>query len=392
MNSSEACAWVRHARSSLAPIAALCAVGTGAGAADDRFILIERDLTARSITVLELDHRAASIMNDSGVTESLPLDQCLLLLREAPLPAVEPRGKLILADGAHVPGTSVGCFAEPVDHVAWSHAWLGVIDVPLDRLRTMIILPGATPEEGSSDTLRLRDGEKLEGFVLGIGRQVDFETRVQNESRHVRVDLDRVESISFVARPRPRVGRWAWFGDGTALEVRALTFGSDGWVHLDGSWATPSANAVQVGDLAGLAFAAERVVPLAQLRHAPLPAEPMRWRVPSPRLVTDGEPFGVETIELRGPLQVTYPMPDGATRFAAEFELAPGSEQWGDLDLRIGAGTKELSRAHLDASNPVCTVNVPIDGASLEITLTAGAHAAIQDRVLVRRGMVLVGE
>jgi hypothetical protein len=68
---------------------------------------------------------------------------------------------------------------------------------------------------------------------------------------------------------------------------------------------------------------------------------------------------------------------------------------WGDCELIVEsvAGSKitPLAKARLSGSDPSFEINVPLDGAAkLRMTIDPGPSGPIQDRVVLRRPLVLV--
>ncbi len=65
---------------------------------------------------------------------------------------------------------------------------------------------------------------------------------------------------------------------------------------------------------------------------------------------------------------------------------------WGDCELVIRGGDSELWRVRRNAERPTASIGVTVRGSSMTVELTEGANGPIQDRVVLRRAMLLVEE
>ena len=210
--------------------------------------------------------------------------------------------------------------------------------------------------------------------------------------------LDRVDGVRLANPVKPGGGAWCWV-NGSAVAVSEITVTDSGSctlrARLPGTSAQPSVN-MDGASLDGVCFDA------AQLRSlASLPLEPVtsagggRWSQP-PIITAPGAPLGASDIELPGPVRVEWTLPPGVTRLAATLELPPSARLWGDCEVVIeGVSTAgaaaTLARVPLNQSTPTATVNTPLSGAArLRFTIDPLASGPIQDRVIIRRGLLLV--
>jgi hypothetical protein len=107
-------------------------------------------------------------------------------------------------------------------------------------------------------------------------------------------------------------------------------------------------------------------------------------------VIEEGAPLGPGAIEFRGPLAVRYDLPAGCRRFAAEAMLPRSGRGWGDFELVLRCGDEEVYRQRINGNQPTDAINVPIAGRSLTIELTEGDHGPIQDRLVLRRALLLI--
>jgi hypothetical protein len=122
---------------------------------------------------------------------------------------------------------------------------------------------------------------------------------------------------------------------------------------------------------------------------------PRRWIPPLKIADTHGSPLGAADIEIPGPMSVEWTLPAGSARLGTTVELPPSARVWGDCELIIegvaGSKASQLSKVHLSGSTPSADVSVPLAGAGrLRMTIDPGPSGPIQDRVVLRRPVVLV--
>ena len=98
-------------------------------------------------------------------------------------------------------------------------------------------------------------------------------------------------------------------------------------------------------------------------------------------------------------MEARWSLPKGTRRFASTFELPESCRVWGDLILVVeenhpGNTTRELARASLNARTPTAFVSDVVSASAYAITIRVeeGAYGPIQDQVILRRPMLLVGD
>lgn len=311
----------------------------------------------------------------------------------------------------------------------WNHPRLGLQTIPLERVHALRLSAPATPgalraverQESlsgvpESDIVLLTNGDRLTGFVDRIGGPsgevvVTPPPSPGSKPQPVHVSLAQAAYIA-LANPTVRpAGIVLWLSDGSVVATDRLGFdAAAGRVTLGAllsAPATPSPGAsLDPGDVRAVALDASRLTPLASLgiaRSAPTGdrriAEPARI-VP----LSEGapSPLGADDILLPGPMLVEWELPAGATRLAGWVTLDPSARSWGDCTVSFGViepGQSEpaatLARQSVSADQPVMPVNIDLPGlpgkARLRVTVDAGPSGPIQDRVWLRRMLIVSG-
>jgi hypothetical protein len=365
---------------------------TARGQADD-FLLIDQDLTSRQVRVTEINSHALSYVDRAGTAHTAAISDCIALIRREGGPRAKASRRLLLSDGQRLPGTVASAASPGGDRFAWVHPWLGRIDVPLDDIRAVVLQPGRpAPEPAGEDVILLVNGDRLEGIITGAGDAITIEIGAGQTAQPIEVPLDRIAAAAMITPRKPAAGRRVFFRDGTVLGVRRFDLGADGYVRLTTALTPAGEQPMQVmfSEITAIIFEPEKVIPLGRLAPASIESSAPRYVLPRPRTVGEDAPLGPAEIEYRGPLVVRYRLPDGCRRFAAEAILPPSARAWGDFLLIVAAGDEELYRARLNGEHPTDTINVPIAGRELTVELTQGANGPIQDRLILRRPLLLV--
>jgi hypothetical protein len=94
-------------------------------------------------------------------------------------------------------------------------------------------------------------------------------------------------------------------------------------------------------------------------------------------------------------MRVEWTLPAGASKLGTIAELPPSARVWGDCEVIVeavsGARATELARAHLSGATPSAEISGSLSGATkLRVTIDAGPSGPIQDRVVLRRPMILI--
>ena len=367
--------------------------------ADDEpssFTLVTRDFQVKSVRLASMNDRTLVHMEESRGWVNVDLNQCVALFSPAATEDVHrpALGAVVLADGQRLPGEAVVGAPPQGETLAWNHAWLGRVDVPLRLIASVVLRSDVTaPAPGNNDIVLLVNGDRREGFVTAIGDPMTIDEGEGAAAQTVQIPLERVAAITMVAPPQTGTGRRVWFTEGTVLDVQSIGVGEDGYVRLSGSALGGGTQPSRVGlaDIAAILFDRHTLVPLASLAPTRVEGPITRYVVPKPTMLDPEAALGLSGIEYSGPTIVRYALPEGCQRFVAEAELPRKSRSWGDCELIVRSDDQQVFRAHLNAATSTASVNVPLKGRELTIEVGAGAHGPIQDTLLLHRPMLLKG-
>ena len=433
----------------LLPLAVTAALAFPPPAADaPRVTVIDTALAAASGTLVAIDPTGITIAPEhagGGAARTFPLSSVALVAPEqwwsparrwpgpirsttpglpgaATQAAIVPTPILELTDGSTLPGTPrAGASPAAENTIAWEHALLGLLDFKLDQVRSVTFPPlpdsvsqssspggpAAAPGKAGNDTLILRNGDRLDGFVDAIAPAPDdkdqpLAVRLEVKGVVSSIPLSRVALIRLNNPPpatRP-AGVGIWLDGGTSATVsRALL--ADGMpltVWTAGRSAPPRdipaqflrafmPDPARLSSLAGLEITAQK------------PGPNRGWWRPAIVRPTSGEIAGASEVELPGPMFVEWKLPDNATRLGGWIVLPEDCRAWGECEVAVtlaagGAGDadKELLRAKLSDAKPEAPLNLELPGTGariLRITLTEGSRGAVQTRAVLRRAILV---
>lgn len=387
------------ARRGVARLVAAAVALASVPAAAAQTLLLTDDLALEPVRVDGLRDGVLTVRAAGGeATRTVDLAEVLaLVIDDGERPPIRPRSLLALAGGQRLPGYPAADSEEAADRLQWRHPWLGRVSVPIERVREIRLeaaddLPAGDrvplDVDEAADRVVLVNGDVLSGFLLALGGEVEVETSVAGGPPRVSsVPIDRVARVVVRSETPPRAGARAWFREGTVIDVDSVLMDEGGTVvlgvPLDRADAKPIA--VDLNDLAGLAFARERWLALGDLEPAEVSGPPTRWRVPEPVERRPQAALGLGAIELWGPMEVRWTMPETGMRFATELELPADARPWADLECVVLSGGEEVFRTALDDARPRASVRVELPGADLTVRIEEAGHGPIQDRVLLRQ-------
>ena len=386
-------------------------------------VLVDRKLHEQAVSLTGIDNKTVMYSDAAGLVRTETLGEYLAVLSPTPgsgagaeggRPAPHPSSILELRDGQRFVGALSSAEQRgSTETVLWEHAALGLMEFKLDEVRSVRLqagLPTATRRAGdiATDVVMLVNGDRLEGFVDAVGPVVTID--VNGAKREL--PAERVQEVmlagSGAASSEPVRGLVAWLSDGTVVACRGLQTTRVGELILTprtsglerterGTEAPPPAPTVslRLDDLWALAVDPAAIVPLASLHlSAQTPGAGRRWSrgidVIEPRWAA----LGLADIELPGPMNVEWDLPPGATRFACDAEMPRQMWTWGDCEVVVSvlgpAGESELLRKRLNAESPRTRVSLAVAGAKrLRVRVEAGEFGSVQDKVILRRGVIL---
>lgn len=359
----------------------------------DEFLLVRRNAPVQAVRITEINDQYVEHLPVDGDWQRIRLDDCIAVLNPRVSPQPRGKGMLALADGQRLPGEAVASAKDHGDSLAWSHPWLGRVDVPLRLIRSVRLAEHIeAPAPGQEDVVLLVNGDRQEGLVLSLGDPIELEIARDGRRQTIHIPLNVVAAATLIAPPLAPSGRRIWFDEGTVMDVQSLAVGPDKYVRLMGPSLTSGTQPTQVvlNQVAAILFNPGAMVSLASLAPTRVEAPATRYVVPRPLALEPGAPLALSPLEFRGPITVRYSLPAEAQRFSAEAELPRESREWGDFELVVRTNDDELFRTRLNREHPAASINVHITGRELTIELTSGAYGPIQDHLVLHRAMLLM--
>lgn len=310
----------------------------------------------------------------------------------SPLTPATDAPVLVLADGQRFFGMPAGGSG---DLIRWTADGAGPVEASLEQIDRIVLAPRLDPgpSDAIDDVVILTNGDRLEGFVVALGGDVEMEV----EGRAVSMPLQRIAVIDLASAPAERAGPFMWFDDGSIarLEARGDTYllaqAPSGWEAS----APAAAASAFVYDAASIRALGE----LPMIDYEPIGR---RWG-PAPQIGPQMAGLWAAPVNLPGPMRASWQLPQGARRFGAVVELREDSRVWGDCEVVVAQrragdvdGGAELARVRLTGDEPRAQVAVDLDGSlgagELVITVEPGASGPIQDRVRIDGALLLLGQ
>lgn len=335
-------------------------------------------------------------------------------------------GWVEMVDGQVLPGSPTvatdGAAGGVVDRVAWSARLWGPVLIDLEGVRSVVVNARAAArvmqgslERGaaSEDRVVLINGDVLDGFVESVSGAA---VRIESAGEVRSIELARVAIISLASPARSASGARVWLEDGTVARgaLRPAPLGKIGLVP-DGPWiergsesaagaSRESAGAeLELSEVGALAFDASRLVALGSLSARVEGVSARRWTPPVVVGPARGVALGAADIELPGPMSAEWMLPPGASHVSMRLELPESARVFGDCVVRVEIAGEEASGVthRLSSESPSAMVRLALGDAlgrapsaegvrRLVVRVEAGERGGIQDRVVIRRGLVLV--
>lgn len=376
-----------------------------------RVIIIDEQLASRELSLLSIDERHVTIVDEQSQQRNLARSNVLAIISDtserpgglAP-PTSTPilTGMIELIDGQRLPGDLLST-ARAEDAVAWNHPAFGKVSFQIDRVRgfarrsaTLDIREQAFRDSDPppNDLLFLTNGDQQAGYLVSTGDPI----RIEVDGAPLDIDPDRVAGARLSNVREPAEGAWIWLTDGTAARVTRLnldTAGRSSFALLDGP-----TGSIPWDQVRAVLLDAGRVVPLSHLElNSQSPATDRRYAPPVRQVSNNtesdpaalvGPPMGAADLLLPGPMTISWSLPPSATRIAFEAALAPGAIPWGDCELVITIDHVEQTRRRLYPDQESVTINVPVSGRELSIAVEPGRFGPIRDWVILKRGLILI--
>lgn len=316
-------------------------------------------------------------------------------------------GRVEMVDGQVFPGRLSMTSAEAKSgRLRWFSATVGELEFAMDDV-SVAVLQGEKAllpkmDRSAGDVVGLVNQDRVEGFVAKIGSEVEVEV----SSKPVTLGLERVAFVRFANAEKAAKGARAWLSDATVMNVGEVRMTAEGAVQMRVP-ARGEANAnfsIGAEDVVAVGFDTARVRGLAAMpmRVVGTPKDRL-WAKPPTVRDPIASPLGAGEVEMPGPMTVEWTLPTGAERVAGVAELPAGARAWGDftlvLEVMAGATKKEVLRERMYEGKTSVEFNFAVgapdaatakEGVKLRATIDPGESGPIQDRVALRRVLVLV--
>ncbi len=379
-----------------------------------------RDLQLRETLIERANERELTLINAYGIRSVLSMDQVLFIVKSegeaglvssdelvgAPLPEPSPVRLISLVDGQTIRGSVMSPKIEEYLAITMMAGTTvhGDAHIPLEhilRIRDQHPSRNLDQREILDDLVVLRNGDRLSGFIESLGSQV----QIALDDSVIDVDINRIDHL-YVANDAESVpGIYLRFADEEVLRAIGFSYmnqtpisvqvdpeslGLEDTGNADWRFESGTLTSIQIED------ETERVVPLVELEAQIDPIGDRDW-TPSPRVLhTNASHPAMQSIDIPSPSQITYTLPDKTHRFACDFETP--LEIWTDCVVRVivehRGKTSALfeQRLNHDQSSASINIELPRAATSLVIEVDPGEHGPIQDRVIMHRPRLLVGE
>lgn len=315
-------------------------------------------------------------------------------------------GRVEMVDGQVFPGRlSLAAADAKPGRLRWSNALLGELEFAMDDVSVAVLLgeKAVLPkmDRSAGDMVGLVNQDRVEGFVAKIGSEVEVEV----SNKPVKLPLERVAFVRFANAEKAAKGARAWLSDATVVNVSDVRMTAEGTVQMRVP-ARGEANAalsISGDEVVAVNLDAARLRPLATMamRVAATPKDRL-WAKPATVRDPIASPLGAGEVEMPGPMTVEWTLPVGAERVAGVAELPAGARAWGDFTLVLevvsGATKKDVLRERMYEGKTSVEFNFAVaadgaaakEGVKLRATIDPGESGPIQDRVVLRRVLVLV--
>lgn len=409
-------------------------------------VLLDSHLEPHRIKLISINDEALVYQDELGRLRQATVGGFVALLPASPddislaYPAIQPPpatngsdGVLELVSGERFPGRP-DITAGQDDALVWRHPRFGRITIPIDSIarlaltaphrsqshaasdddagagrpagqvtttrhdgpdarpisQTPLLGPGSLPYDPAAidDQLILTNGDRLHGIILSLGDPIEIDV----DDHMISIPLDRLSEAAFANPPSPLTGMVIWLDDGAVAVVTGVETlrESNLAVRLrSGETAT-----VPLDSLRAVAFSAGRLRALASLEitsQRPLGDrgvwDPVR-ELPS-AFFHGAADLNAPDLELPGPMEAVWLLPAGAVRFAGNAEFPLEALPWGDCEFVVSQGGVELLRERLNQDHPRVEFSLPVMPGALVITIEAGAYGPINDRIVLRRPLLL---
>jgi hypothetical protein len=313
---------------------------------------------------------------------------------------VSSKTMVVLTDGSRLRGDLL---AGKGDSLVLAHKLLGKVEFPLDSLRLLTmggaVEGGGGTRSGKSDSVRLLNGDRIEGFIESIGPakkegegdKGGLAVTVERDKTKTAVPLDRVASVSLQGGGVKKAAKTVWLagGEKTGAAEVSVEKGEARLVRVKGSPAV----SIKPAEIEGVVIEPGVLTPLAGCA--------VRGSVETGPEQT----LGTRDLTIPEPGRVSWELPKGgggARRISGWAVLPEECRTWGDCTVTVavgvdaGAGSaQKVVEFALSGAAPVVKIDQELPaattGAWLIVTVGEGKNGPVQDQVVLRRVLIGMG-
>ncbi len=278
----------------------------------------------------------------------------------------------------------------------------GSATIPLEHILAITSIEQPLDLTGSiqDDIVITHNGDRVVGFIESVGLQ----STVSTDNGLRQLGFNQIRSLQLANPPEHTPGIYLSTDDG--LELRTSRFEVD-FQHSPIITIDPVSLGIDATSRdtflldpnapVGIEVLHDqsRIISLASIEPEKITPTGNRSWTPVPIVSWGSSNPILSTIDLRAPVSVMYPLPEGAVRFACTLDAPINT--WTDCVASIFAisytGQRtELVSQQLNAEQSSVSLNADLgsDTQHLEIHIDPGAFGPIQDRVLVKNPRVLI--
>lgn len=379
----------------------------------DTGIYLGTDLSIEAGEILTISETTLTVEDREGRVQRIPLRNLseLGLVLPPPIPApIEGRYFVELTDGQRV----VIDLAESPDpeSITGNAPGLGIVTIPLDRIRLLSSVPTRAPQEPSdADRVTLLNGDVLTGFVAELGKEILIES---DTGVITTVKLARAGSVQLANPTEPISRESIYVHDSLGFTIIAHEFDVEPDLTL-----TIQADAAPLGIASNgeervtyrpdnarftsfeIDRPTERTIGLASREiESTRPTGGRRW-TPEPTTLASKATPHFEDVFLPAPAEVRFRLPEAADAFATGITHRGG--HWTDCRASVFAELRDGSRILLaersviasnrfDAPIEPVSVDLPDGAVALILAVEPGRFGAIQDAVIFTKPRIRVSD
>ncbi len=364
--------------------------------AETQVTLTTPTLERQSVELVSLIDGTLSFYNDQGLLQQHGESGFVRL----ELGQAEPEGGYLeLVDGQRLAGEMIGGTPDG-QAVSWLHPLAGDVELPLERLRVMVLNPELDPatlgsmDEVFEDRLVLGNGDVLTGYLEAVDQAV-LRFVPTGEDSAWEMPVERVAAV-MLANPLPEPNTLddaapyrVTLVDGTQMLAGRVTLRENGaWLE---SWlmrADATSDARTTGWPLELPLGALASVELRVSGYRLMPVSAFAWDV-----VSGGEAFGLPYppavdgpgLTMHAPVSLVIDLPEDAERWQITAALdsrgvsPEAMAKWANVVLRVQGPDPGVYT--LDQDTPRVTHQSVAEGADLMLSLEPGVNGPVLDRV-----------